>query len=183
MQYDYLVFIGRFQPFHNGHKHVIEEGLKISKKMIMLCGSVNRKRSKKNPWIYKERKLYIAKSFSETVLKRLYILPLADYLDDVVWVKRVEEKVKKIVADEEKNNIGIIGHQKDETSYYLNLFPKWDIVKIKNFKNISATYIRQKAFAAKDKQDIIDKIQNLVPNGVLLFLLDFFRCKSFAKKS
>ena len=175
MQYDHLIFIGRFQPFHNGHKHVIEEGLKISRKMIILCGSVNRKRSIKNPWTYKERKLYISKSFSEAVLKRLYISSLADYSDDVIWGKKVEEKVKKVVADNQKNDIGIIGHQKDETSYYLNLFPKWDIVKMKNFKNISGTHIRQEIFAAKNKQEVIDRIQNLVPNGVLLLLLDFFR--------
>ena len=39
--YRYLVFIGRFQPFHAGHKAVIDEALKRSDEVIMLIGSAN----------------------------------------------------------------------------------------------------------------------------------------------
>ena len=40
-QYDYLVFIGRFQPFHLGHKSVVDEALKLAENVIMLIGSAN----------------------------------------------------------------------------------------------------------------------------------------------
>ena len=43
--YQYLVFIGRFQPFHRGHKAVIDEALKRADKVIMLIGSANLPRS------------------------------------------------------------------------------------------------------------------------------------------
>ena len=53
--YKYLVFIGRFQPFHNGHKAVIDEALKRSDKVIILIGSANLPRSLRNPFSVAER--------------------------------------------------------------------------------------------------------------------------------
>lgn len=47
--YKYLVFIGRFQPFHSGHKAVIDEALKRADEVIMLIGSANLPRSLRNP--------------------------------------------------------------------------------------------------------------------------------------
>ncbi|MDR9778725.1 hypothetical protein RJJ65_39970, partial [Rhizobium hidalgonense] len=34
--FDYLVFIGRFQPFHVAHRAVIKEALQRSKSVIIL---------------------------------------------------------------------------------------------------------------------------------------------------
>lgn len=181
MKYDCLVFIGRFQPFHNGHKHIVEEGLKISRKIIIFCGSTNQERSVKNPWSYTERKICISRSFNKTVFKRLYTLPLTDHPNDMIWVKRIEKKVKKVMAKDGVINIAVIGYQKNESSYYLKLFPKWHEVKVGNFKNIDATYIRKAIFTGKSKQEVIDKIQNLVPEGVLLFLLDFLETNIYLK--
>jgi cytidyltransferase-like protein len=36
---DYGVFIGRFEPFHIGHKAVVEVALKENNKLIILVGS------------------------------------------------------------------------------------------------------------------------------------------------
>ena len=38
-KYDTLVFIGRFQPFHNAHLEIIEYAMEISKKVIVIVGS------------------------------------------------------------------------------------------------------------------------------------------------
>ena len=35
-EFDYLVFIGRFQPFHQGHYHVVETALHYAKQVIIL---------------------------------------------------------------------------------------------------------------------------------------------------
>jgi bifunctional NMN adenylyltransferase/nudix hydrolase len=43
----YSVLIGRFQPFHLGHKYCFEESLKISDETIFVIGSVNQPRSEK----------------------------------------------------------------------------------------------------------------------------------------
>ena len=53
--YKYLVFIGRFQPFHCGHKAVIDEALQRADNVIMLIGSANLPRSLRNPFSVDER--------------------------------------------------------------------------------------------------------------------------------
>lgn len=196
MRYDYLIFIGRFQPFHNGHKYIVNEGLKISDKIIILCGSANQKRSVKNPWSYSETKEYITRSFDEASLKKIHVERLNDYADDAVWVVRVEEIVDKIVAYDDlctesepcsnpkikfvaTHNIGLIGHKKDQTSYYIALFPKWQQVIVDNFKGINATDIRNALFKDEDEQSITKAIENLVPKKVLLFLINFLKTESY----
>ena len=46
--------------------------------------------------------------------------------------------------------IGLIGHEKDDSSYYLNLFPMWDRVEIENTSGINATDIRKEFFLEED---------------------------------
>ncbi|WP_444860376.1 hypothetical protein, partial [Klebsiella pneumoniae] len=36
MEFDYLVFIGRFEPFHNGHAAVARLALSRARKLIFL---------------------------------------------------------------------------------------------------------------------------------------------------
>ena len=38
-EFDFAVFIGRFQPFHQGHLQVIQSGLEQADKLIVLIGS------------------------------------------------------------------------------------------------------------------------------------------------
>jgi len=54
-KFDYLVFIGRFQPFHHGHAKVIETALENAEHVIVLIGSSNRARDWYNPFTYEER--------------------------------------------------------------------------------------------------------------------------------
>jgi cytidyltransferase-like protein len=48
--YDFAVFIGRFQPFHNGHKAVIDHGLTVARHVLVLIGSAGAARRPRNPW-------------------------------------------------------------------------------------------------------------------------------------
>jgi bifunctional NMN adenylyltransferase/nudix hydrolase len=42
MRHDYLVFIGRFEPLHNGHLAVLRHALVLADKVIVLIGSAAR---------------------------------------------------------------------------------------------------------------------------------------------
>ena len=55
-KFDLLVFIGRFQPFHNGHNKVIEQALRDAKHVLVLIGSANIPRNIRNPFTFQERK-------------------------------------------------------------------------------------------------------------------------------
>ncbi|WP_218690487.1 bifunctional nicotinamide-nucleotide adenylyltransferase/Nudix hydroxylase [Psychrobacter sp. BF1] len=140
--YKYLVFIGRFQPFHSGHKAVIDEALKRADEVIMLIGSANLPRSLRNPFTVDERTAMIKGAYSENEAARIHCVALDDALyNDTRWLKYVQAGVRSVTGDLHAD-IGLIGHSKDSSSYYLSLFPNWASVAVPNYQNLSATPIR-----------------------------------------
>lgn len=151
--FDFLVFIGRFQPFHDGHLAVVKEGLLQSEQMIILCGSAHQPRSVRNPWTVAEREAMIRATLSAEENARVHIAPLMDIVyNDESWVKNVQATVNGLATAHYSQlhkhaRIGLIGHSKDNSSYYLNLFPQWQAVNVENHKKISATTVREKLLA------------------------------------
>ena len=153
-RFDFLVFIGRFQPFHNGHLHVLTQALAQAERVIMLVGSSNQPRDPRNPWSFAERERFIRLSTDEAVQQRLIILPLPDELyNDQSWIKRVQDSVHSVMHQflpmpgEDVPGIGLIGYGKDRSSYYLALFPQWEAVAATLYKDTSATQLREQYFA------------------------------------
>ena len=142
-RYKYLVFIGRFQPFHMGHKAVIDEALKRAYNVIMLIGSANLPRSLRNPFTVEERAQMIQGAYSEEDAARIHCVGLDDALyNDTRWLQCVQESVRSVTHDLNED-IALIGHSKDSSSYYLSLFPNWQSISVPNYKNLSATPIRE----------------------------------------
>lgn len=148
MQFDYLVFIGRFEPFHNGHQAVIARALEMARKVIILVGSAEKPRTTRNPWNTAERAVMIQAAF-EKQASRLLIRPLRDHLyNDALWVTDVQRIVAETIqSDGGGNSIGIIGHEKDASSYYLRMFPQWECVNSLNVEGVSATDLREYLFS------------------------------------
>lgn len=143
--FDYLIFIGRFQPFHLGHKSVIDEALKRAKNVIMLIGSANLPRSLRNPFTVTERTAMIKGAYDEQTANRIHCVGLDDALyNDTKWLQYVQACVKSVTGDISNKTIkvGLIGHSKDSSSYYLSLFPNWESVSVPSYENLSATPIR-----------------------------------------
>lgn len=142
-KYDLLVFIGRFQPFHVGHRQVVELAMQQCKHLLILVGSSYQPRTIKNPFTFNERMGMIQNSLDPQHLSRLTIRPLRDYMyNEQRWITEVQNSVSVLVGSQAK--VGIIGYKKDESSYYLDNFPQWDFVEIgKNYvEQIDATTIR-----------------------------------------
>ncbi|RTZ67484.1 MAG: ADP-ribose pyrophosphatase [Aquificaceae bacterium] len=152
--YDYLIFIGRFQPFHLGHQAVVRTALECADKVIILVGSSCQPRSVRNPWSFDERQQFIRQSFSTAELERIIISPLVDLYNDDRWVKQVEMVVERHVQTSSAN-IGLIGHSKDHSSYYLSLFSQWGAVDVSSYESLSATPLRDHYFS-----------QAVVPKGL-----------------
>ncbi len=150
MQYDYLMFIGRFEPFHLGHRFVVEQALQQADKVILLIGSANAPRTLKNPFSFVERQEMIALAFDGEERERLLFAPIDDTLyNDHQWLKNIQSAVHHLTSDKPDGKIGIIGHHKDESSYYLSLFPNWGFVALPNFMELSATPIRDAYFGGR----------------------------------
>ena len=46
----YSMFVGRFQPFHDGHKWLIEQRLKLGKKILIAAMDIHDTEPEKNPF-------------------------------------------------------------------------------------------------------------------------------------
>jgi bifunctional NMN adenylyltransferase/nudix hydrolase len=154
--YDLLVFIGRFQPFHNEHKSVIDFAFTQAKNVLVLVGSSFRARTPKNPFTYEERSDMILQSYPEGT--NLYTDAIRDYpYDDSMWAEQVRKSIRFIALDivnaggfhnhgTNDLRIGIIGTRKDDSSYYLDMFPEYDLVEAPLNKAMNATDIRESIF-------------------------------------
>lgn len=171
--FDHLIFIGRFQPFHKGHEFVVREAFKRTNHLILLIGSANRPRTPKNPFTFDERKAMIEATFSDLQDKKLTCLPLDDTIyNDDLWLKFIQTAVASVTNP--KDSIGIIGHTKDDSSYYLKLFPNWGFCEVVNFEQLSATPIRKAYFSGS-----IDR-PNL-PTASIAFLETFSTTEHYQK--
>lgn len=161
--YDFLIFIGRFQPLHNGHLSVVEHALKISEKVIVLCGSAHQPRTYRNPWTVEEREKMIRDSLQDQDQQRVLVAPLMDIMyNDESWVKNVQATVNGLVTahfglPHKQPRIALVGHSKDQSSYYLNLFPQWQAESVDNFKGLSATPIREYLFSANSAKEYLER--------------------------
>ena len=145
-KYDLAVYIGRFQPFHKGHEYVIDEAFKIADKVLVLVGSAYASRSIKNPFTYEERKSMLD---NYLINKEALVFPLADYIyEENQWLTEVQDKIVDRNFNE-THKICMIGHDKDDTSYYINSFPQWDTVKLDHWETVNATDIRDLYFSSK----------------------------------
>ncbi len=146
-QFDCLVFIGRFQPFHLGHAFVIAQAFEQTDHVIVLVGSSNLPRTLKNPFSFDERKRMIEQSINLKSHQRLDCLPLPDtFYNDNLWLQYAQQAVASV---SDTPNIGLIGHSKDDSSYYLKLFPMWGYYEVPSYDNLSATPIRQAYFEGR----------------------------------
>lgn len=163
--FDYLVFIGRFQPFHLAHLQTIEIALQQSEKVILALGSAQNERTIKNPFLAAEREQMILSNFSEQQQQRIVFVHVIDVYNDEKWRKLVYSLVKNVV--EKSAKVGLIGHFKDDSSYYLKFFPEWKLVELDSLKNsLSATPIREAYYRGEIQTQYF-------PQGTIEFLHQF----------
>jgi bifunctional NMN adenylyltransferase/nudix hydrolase len=123
---DTTLYIGRFNPFHLGHAHVLERALKTSKKVIVLVGSTGQPRSLKNPFSYTERYNMIswwAEGIEHNAELIIRALPDHPY-NDALWISSVQEAVKHFSPD---NTVHLTGSDRDDSTWYLKSFPQWEL--------------------------------------------------------
>jgi len=171
--YDLVVFIGRFQPFHNSHKKVIEYASSYTDNVLVLVGSSLTPRTFQNPFTFEERSYFIKES-SKDIDVNVECKPIKDYpYNDNKWLQSINDAIQGAVFKKKNPRIAIIGHKKDNTSYYLDLFPNYDNISVPFFSKISATDIRSLYF--EDKMNMIHNIPKAVKDGLESFYgTDFF---------
>lgn len=147
------VVIGRFQPFHLGHKHMIEQACDVADRVIIVIGDTGMARTAKDPWTVNERIDMIQKSMPSLGWKAQIASVQDNPYNDTDWANRVRQAVS--LRTQPEDEIVLVGHNKDESSFYLNLF-SWPLVEVPQFVTnrlapgeplrIDATVIRESLF-------------------------------------
>jgi len=183
-QFDYVVFVGRFEPFHLGHLAVLRHALELAPRAIVLIGSADAPRSARNPWTFEERAVMIRSALGDQA-DRLIVLQLADHLyNETAWVAEVQDQVAAAIAGDSGKSaapprVALIGHEKDATSYYLHAFPQWALADVNQVAMLSASDLRRQLFAGDEGAAHL--LQANVPPAVFAMVEAFRATEPFAR--
>lgn len=85
------LFVGRFQPFHQGHMAVVQGMMKVCDQVIMGMGSSQFSRTDFNPFTADERRQMIGSAIEESGLnlEKFTLVELPDLPADAGWVEAV----------------------------------------------------------------------------------------------
>jgi len=87
------LFLGRFQPFHNGHLEVIKEIAAQVDKLVIGIGSAQDSHTPEDPFTAGERHLMISETLDEIGIKHYFLIPIVDINRYSVWVSHVRSLV------------------------------------------------------------------------------------------
>lgn len=97
----YSLFIGRWQPFHEGHKKLIQKVLDEGKNVCIAIRDTEI--SKENPYTVMEREMMIVKAFPDADF-RIVIIRIPD-IEEVCYGRKVGWGIREIRLDEETEKI------------------------------------------------------------------------------
>lgn len=194
---DVTVYIGRFNPFHLGHAHVLERALRTSKLVIVLVGSSYKSRTPKNPFSYDERKEMIERWYCDNTALgeghcgKLQIRPMRDFASNNRWISSVQATVKSVITSHCAHNstiltdIYITGSDRDDSTWYLEAFPQWkkDLVPALQHKpgsdeDLSATSVRKVLYESDLTEADLQSISRKLPQSTLRFITNFAHTKA-----
>jgi len=169
--YEYAILIGRFEPPHNGHIALYNYAAEIANKVIIVIGSNNASVSIRNPWTTKERELFLRSSVTGN-FEIIAINDSAYNFND--WLLRLQQKIAAITGNKKT---AVVGHYRDDTSYYLDYFPQWDVKTLPaQAQDVSSTSIRKACF-----EGTLDQVKNSVSPQVYELLQHWTRTEHFDK--
>lgn len=200
-KYKTAVYIGRFQPIHRAHLETIEKALDKAEQLIIFVGTDNRPRDIKNPFTTDERRSIIEDAIQEhfgeeirkweagpstSILTRIKIKGCRDYkYNDYNWSSEIYSKALANGATDGKDTL-LMGCMKDDTSYYLKMFPQWTFEKVPYLYNLDATDVRTEVFESgkvdKYKEYLTESTINKVNNSLPSFTEEYQYYKEYKEK-
>jgi cytidyltransferase-like protein len=164
-KHKYGLFLGRFQPFHDGHGSIVMDAWNDCEHLIIAIGSSQEKRTKRNPLSFAERALLIR--VLTWYNKDITIIGIPDRenpSDDSSWGEYVMECVEKECGV--RPTIIFEGSEEARTHWYDTLDVEVKITD-RNEDPISATMIRQMLL-----EDDREGFTNHMPCGTWYFYED-----------
>ncbi|ULH17697.1 adenylyltransferase/cytidyltransferase family protein (plasmid) [Deinococcus sp. KNUC1210] len=183
------VLIGRFQPPHLAHLALMQQALTQAPELVVVLGSAHHARTPKNPLSDSERAQLIREMLKEsgTDPARLRTVEVPDFFYNLpMWVEQVRRAVGPRRAV-------LCGFEKDASSFYLKLFPEWQLGPAPEeggeagqrlsspaatplFSGLSATTVREAMYRLD-----WESVSAAVPAAVAAALLDFSKTPEFTE--
>lgn len=82
------LYVGRFQPYHDGHHHVVETIASAVDELVIGIGSAGDSHTERNPFTAGERVTMVTQATREMDLVT-YAVPIEDLERNAVWVSHV----------------------------------------------------------------------------------------------
>src|SRR5688572_10116743 len=93
--HDLAVYVGRFQPFHNGHLALLQRALTLAPQCVVVIGSAHQARTPKNPFTWQERADMIRLALTPEERSRVHFVPMRDYYDIDRWTAAIRHAVAR----------------------------------------------------------------------------------------
>lgn len=167
-KYDLAIVIGRFQPLHRAHEKLLHIAQEYADCILVIVGSANKARDIKNPFTVGERREMVLRTIGHLNARFRTEGVTDDLYSDQRWLAEVQSHVDSYLLTmglTQKNaKICIVGHHKDESSYYLDKFPKFDLIEVDSVNHPDGTEIRESLFRNNHIPDLA------LPTGVENFI-------------
>lgn len=137
-KYKLGMYLGRFQPFHNGHKAIVDEMLEECERVLIVIGSAQEKGTVKNPFPAWERAAMIGEVYKDKPVDIIAIPDRLSISNDSGWGDYVMEYLEEYGY---KPDIIFEGNEVERNTWFKNW--KINICSISRLNiPISATLIR-----------------------------------------
>lgn len=174
MKYQFVVVIGRFQPFHNAHRNLFDQALELADRVIVVLGSHRAACTVRSPWSSAQREEMIRAALPPDAAHRVSFVPIRDTLyNESLWSVEVQTRVREITGG--ASAIAILGHLKDTDSLYLRSFPQWDFVERREHEPIRAVHIRESYFRGQSQW------RKQTPPPIAMFMDAFAQTPPYAR--
>ena len=151
------LYVGRFQPFHNGHKAVIDLLCDEVDEFIIGIGSAQMSHDIRHPFTAGERVLMIQRVLAEAKIP-VYIIPLEDIKRNALWVAHVVSMVPPFDVVYTSNPLVI--RLFTEAGFRVESPPMYQR------QELSGTAIRQKMLEGGDWKQYVPEAAGLVIESV-----------------
>ncbi len=167
--------IGRFQPFHKGHKFLVDSALDSCDTVVVVIGSAQLSDTPSNPLSWGERYNIISNVYRDEILNgRLHIVPINDrtnYSNDSSFGEYIDAQIENALGIH--IDCVIEGKEDVRKDWYKSLPLKGTIQVDREGLDVSATKIREAIL--NDDTDYLDA------NGVEEAKIYYYRIKKVLK--
>lgn len=181
--HDLAVVIGRMQIPHIGHASLLEAAGKLAPKVLVVFGSASQSRDPRNPFTWEERAQMVALAVDENLRQRLSFAPMADLFDDLSWAQGVKDSVAAHAAHATcGDRVVLVGHHKDHTSGYIDLFADFDKVEVALQHGVHATDLRSAYFSPAYAKGTVSPVNAFVSRAVADYLLQWSKTPAYEQR-